>query len=65
MSVEIIKQFQHFTGRDGGGGGRETRDLWRTPHISVIRWYHLSNWTQIHLVSEWGLLKTDTTTVTN
>ena len=47
------------------GGGIETRDLWRTHHIFVIRWYDLSNWTQIHLVSEWVLLKTDTITVTN
>ena len=27
MSVEIIKQFQHFTERDGGGGGSRTRVL--------------------------------------
>ena len=26
-SVEIIKQFQHFTERDGGGGGSRTRVL--------------------------------------
>jgi hypothetical protein len=30
----------------GGGGGRGTRDLWRTRVISIIRWYYLSNITQ-------------------
>ena len=42
---------------NGGGGGRGTRDLWRTRVISIIRWYYLSNITHNSCVLEWVFVK--------
>jgi len=44
-------------GIGGGGGGRGTRDLWRTRVISIILWYYLSNITHNRCVLEWVFVK--------
>ena len=42
---------------NGGGGGKRTRDLWRTLDISAILWYYLSNITHNRCVLEWVFVK--------